>query len=79
MEGEFPEEKLNESVNKSRQKIEELNKSKESIQSNSDYKHDVPVSCLLPIMKGCKIEKLHKKFVLLAHPHPLLEGEMIMF
>jgi hypothetical protein len=29
-------------------------------------------------MKGCRIEKLHKKYVLLAHPYPLLEGEMIL-
>ena len=72
-------EKQSESLSKSRQKVEELNKSKESILSNQDFKYELPESCLITIMKGCKIEKLHKKYVLLAHPYPLLEGEMIMF
>lgn len=68
-----------ESVNRSRQDIKELNKSKESILSNQDYKHDIPQSCMLDILKGCRIEKLHKKYILAAYPFPLLEGEMVLF
>jgi hypothetical protein len=30
-------------------------------------------------MKGNKIEKLHKKYILLSHPYPIIEGEMILF
>jgi len=59
--------------------MEEMNKSKESMISNQDYKFDIPATCVLPIMKGCLIEKLLRKYVLLAHPYPLIEGEMIMF
>ena len=68
-----------ETVNKSRQEVKEINKSKESILSNQDYKLEIPDSCMMHIMKGCRIEKLHKKYVLLVHPFPLMEGEMILF
>jgi hypothetical protein len=30
-------------------------------------------------MKGNQIEKLHRKYVLMSHPYPKIEGEMIMF
>jgi hypothetical protein len=30
-------------------------------------------------MKATKIEKLSKKYLLIAHPYPLFEGEMLLF
>ena len=46
--------------------------------SKDDYKFDLPDRCFLIIMKGLKIEKLHKKFALLVHPQPKIEGELII-
>lgn len=44
-----------------------------------DWKTEIPDSCLLTFMKGNKIADLDKKFVLLSHPSPIIEGEMIVF
>ena len=55
-----------------------MNKSKDSIFSKDDYKFELPDRCFLIIMKGLKVEKLHKKFVLLCHPQPKIEGELII-
>mmetsp|Transcript_21639 Transcript_21639/g.20756 ORF Transcript_21639/g.20756 Transcript_21639/m.20756 type:complete len:137 (+) Transcript_21639:354-764(+) len=66
-------------LSKSRQKNDDMNKSKESTISNTDYKFEIPESCYMHIMKGNAIEKLTKKFYLIAHPYPLIEGEMLMF
>ena len=75
------ENKINESVNKSRDS--KLNISKDSNQSKTlnsdDYKYELPDSCLITFIKKCKIEKLHKKYALVAHPYPILEGEMLIF
>jgi hypothetical protein len=38
----------------------------------------VPASCLLSFPKTIKIEKLEAKYLLLAHPYPTFEGEMIL-
>lgn len=43
-----------------------------------DWKTD-PEGCLIPFQKGNKIADLEKKFVLLAHHTPIIEGEMVMF
>ena len=56
-----------------------MNQTKESIFSKDDQKNEIPDSCYLILMKGNKIEKLHKKYVLMSHTFPLLEGEMVMF
>lgn len=34
---------------------------------------------MLTLMKSTKIEKLHKKYVLVTHPYPLIEGEILLF
>lgn len=57
---------------------DELNKSKDSIISKDDYKYDLPGSCYISLMKGTQIEKLHKKYLLVSHPYPMLEGEMLI-
>lgn len=56
-----------------------LNKSKESLLSKDDLKFDIPDKCYLTLMAGNKIHKLEKKYVLMSHPYPLIEGEMILF
>lgn len=58
---------------------DQVNISKESTVSKDDYKYEIPESCLQVLMKGLKIEKLSKKYVLVAHPNPIIEGEMLLF
>ena len=55
-----------------------MNKSKDSIFSKDEYKYELPDKCFLIIMKGLKIEKLHKKFALIVNPQPRIEGELII-
>lgn len=40
---------------------------------------ELPNSCLLSFLKGNKITDLQKSYVLLSHPFPLMDGEMILF
>jgi hypothetical protein len=40
---------------------------------------ELPNSCLLTFLKGNKIADLQKSYVLLSHPFPLMDGEMILF
>ncbi len=57
-----------------------MNNTKEGFGAGGDdWKTEIPDSCLLTFMKGNKIADLEKKFVLLSHPTPIVEGEMIMF
>ena len=56
-----------------------MNNTKEGFDIKDDLKFDLPETCFLIMMKGNKIAKLDKKYKLLAHPYPLLEGEMILF
>jgi hypothetical protein len=56
-----------------------MNNTKEGFDLKDDLRFDLPESCLLFLMKGNKISKLDKKFKLLSHPYPILEGEMILF
>jgi hypothetical protein len=41
-------------------------------------KYEVPDSCKIKISKHTKIEKLQAKFVLIAHPFPSFEGELLI-
>jgi hypothetical protein len=76
-------EKLNESAfskhSTIKSKKDDLNKSKDSMLSKDDYKYEIPDSCYLSLMKGNKVAKLHKKYVLVSHPFPKIEGELIVF
>jgi len=38
----------------------------------------IPESCFINFSKYCKIEKLEGKYLLVAHPYPVLEGEMLI-
>ena len=40
-------------------------------------KFSVPSTCFVTISKHCKIEKLEAKYVLVAHPYPTFEGEIL--
>jgi hypothetical protein len=42
------------------------------------YKYDLPNTCKLEILKLNRIEKLEDEYVLLAHPYPQMEGEMLL-
>jgi hypothetical protein len=67
-------------LNSSKMNIkDQLNTSKDSLMSKDDFKYEIPERCYLILMKGTKIEKLHKKFALLSHPFPKIEGELIVF
>jgi hypothetical protein len=41
-------------------------------------KYDVPEKCKINFAKNTRIEKLDGKFLLIAHPHPALEGELLI-
>ena len=41
-------------------------------------KYDVPDKCKIKFAKTTRIEKLDGKFLLIAHPHPALEGELLI-
>jgi hypothetical protein len=42
-------------------------------------KYDLPNTCKLQMQKLNRIEKLDEDYVLVAHPFPQLEGEMLLF
>lgn len=56
------------------------NKSQLSLNKKSDnsYKYELPEVCLVNLLKSSKIEKLSDKYLLLVHPFPIVEGEMII-
>lgn len=56
-----------------------MNNTKDGFDIKDDLKYDLPDTCFMFLMKGNKISKMHKKFKLLSHPYPLLDGEMILF
>jgi len=41
-------------------------------------KYEVPDKCKIKFAKKTRIEKLDGKFLLVAHPHPALEGELLI-
>lgn len=55
-----------------------MGNTKDGFDIKDDLKYDIPDSCFLILMKGNKITKLDKKFKLLSHPNPILEGELII-
>ena len=42
-------------------------------------KYELPVECKVQMLKLNKIERLDEDYVLVAHPYPQLEGEMLLF
>lgn len=70
---------LNKNTSDGKFKLDDQTKSKESLLSKDDYKFEIPDTCFLIFMKGNQIEKLHKKYLLVSHPFPKIEGEMIVF
>lgn len=47
-------------------------------QELENLKYEIPDSCKVSIPKNAKIEKLEAKYLLLAHPYPAIEGEMLL-
>lgn len=54
------------------QTAEEINRQLENL------KFELPESCFFRYQKSTKIEKLEAKFLLLCHPFPAIEGEMLL-
>ena len=43
-------------------------------------KYDIPVNCKQEMLKLNRIEKLEPEdYVLVAHPYPQMDGEMLLF
>jgi hypothetical protein len=79
-EGEDEESKLDKSVISNQSKKKEVKEAtQDDIDLRDDIYHNLTDSCYLNLLKGCKIEKLDKKFVLIGHPYPSIEGEMLLF
>ena len=46
---------------------------------SNDPKFELPNDCKLEVMQSIKIESLEDDYVLIAHPFPQMEGEMVVF
>ena len=46
---------------------------------NSEFKYNVPNDAKLEFLRTNRISKLDDNYVLLAHPFPQIEGEMLLF
>lgn len=70
--------KASTNVRKSHQSAAEAEDDAEDSESN-EPKYAIPQSCKLEVLKVNKIEKLDDDYILIAHPFPQMEGEMILF
>mmetsp|Transcript_1986 Transcript_1986/g.3495 ORF Transcript_1986/g.3495 Transcript_1986/m.3495 type:complete len:125 (+) Transcript_1986:910-1284(+) len=43
-----------------------------------EQKYDLPNNCKLQLLKTARIEKLDDDYILIAHPFPQFEGEMLL-
>ena len=43
------------------------------------YQYDLPNTCKMEILKMNRIERLEEEYVLVVHPFPQMEGEMLLF
>lgn len=43
------------------------------------FQYDLPNTCKMEMLKGNRIEKLEEDYILIAHPFPQMEGEMLLF
>lgn len=64
--------KSQKSFNSDKEELEDINR------KFDEEKMMIPESCLINFSKNCKIDKLEGKFLLVAHPLPTLEGEMLI-
>ena len=62
---------------KSSQKNEDDVEEEES--DSNDPKFELPNECKLEVMKQIKVEKLDDDYLLIAHPFPQMDGEMLLF
>jgi hypothetical protein len=42
-------------------------------------KYDIPNNCKLELLKAARIQKLEENYLLMAHPYPQMEGELLLF
>lgn len=64
----------------SKEKTASQHKSTVSLSKKTDttYKFEIPEACHINLLKNSKIEKLREKYLLLVHPFPIIEGEMLI-
>lgn len=53
--------------------------SKGGTAANSGDKYDIPNNCKLELLKAARIQKLEENYILMAHPYPQMEGELLLF
>lgn len=63
---------------KSRGTNRDLISSKGGTAGGSD-KYDIPNNCKLDLLKAARIQKLEENYMLMAHPYPQMEGELLLF
>jgi len=66
---------------KTKSRTDIMNKSALSsvVKKEDSFKYELPESCFIKMMKSVKIDKMDLKFLLVAHPLPTMEGEMLIF
>ena len=61
-------------------KSSQMNKSKTDMNMSTDtFKFEIPETCHVGMMKKTLIEKLDQKYLLVSHPYPQIEGQMMIF
>ena len=50
-----------------------------STAGGQDAKYDIPNNAKLELLKSAKVQKLEENYILMAHPYPQMEGEMLLF
>ena len=64
---------------KSRGTNRDLMSSKGGTATQGADKYDIPNNCKLDFLKAARIQKLEENYILMAHPYPQLEGELLLF
>ena len=54
-------------------------KPESSIGCNTDEKYEIPNNAKLEIFKASRVQKLEENYILVAHPYPQMEGELLLF
>ena len=64
---------------KSRGTAKERGDSIKGDNSTFPQKYDIPNNCKLQLLKASRIQKLEENFLLMVHPYPQIEGELLLF
>ena len=64
---------------RSRGTNKDLNASSKGGTAGASDKYDIPNNCKLDFLKAARIQKLEENYILMAHPYPQMEGELLLF